>query len=90
VVHKRGCQRRFEWDSAPREPLLYSVIADGFNRAYAQSLQADGSEQKIKLTRHQPGKDTLQITGTAVDADTGLGTDRHFCKPFICNKSFKD
>ena len=26
---------RFEWASAPQEPLLYSVLAEGFNRAYA-------------------------------------------------------
>ena len=66
---------RFEWDSAPKEPLLYSVLANGFNHAYAKMLQADGSEQEIKLTSHQPEKDTIQITGTAVDADTGLPLD---------------
>ena len=62
---------RFEWDSAPPEPLLYSFQADGFNRAYALKLQADGSDHQIKLAREQPDKDTIQITGSAVDADTG-------------------
>ncbi len=63
---------RFEWDSAPKEPLLYSVLAEGFNRAYAQTLRADGSEQQIKLTRFQPVMDNIQVTGTAVDSDTSL------------------
>jgi RNA polymerase sigma factor (sigma-70 family) len=62
---------RFEWKSAPAEPLLYSFLAEGFNRGYALSLQADGTEHEVKLTRFQPDKDTIQITGTAVDADTG-------------------
>ncbi|HEY2081984.1 MAG TPA: sigma-70 family RNA polymerase sigma factor, partial [Verrucomicrobiae bacterium] len=66
---------RFEWNSAPTEPLLYSVLAEGFNRAYAQTLHADGSEQVIKLTREQPGKDNIQITGTVVDAETGQPLD---------------
>jgi RNA polymerase sigma factor (sigma-70 family) len=63
---------RFEWDSAPQEPLLYSVLAEGFNRAYSQTLQADGSEHQIKLTHFQPDMDNIQVTGTAVDADSGL------------------
>ncbi len=66
---------RFEWDSAPPEPLLYSVLAEGFNRAYAQSLKADGSEHDIKLTRHSPEKDNVQITGTVADEDTGTPLD---------------
>jgi len=66
---------RFEWDSAPPEPLLYSFQADGFNRAYALKLQADGSDHQIKLAREQPDKDTIQITGSAVDADTGQPLD---------------
>jgi RNA polymerase sigma factor (sigma-70 family) len=66
---------RFEWNSAPKEPLLYSVLAEGYNRAYAQSLKADGSEQEIKLTIPRPGRDTIQITGTAVDAESGLPLD---------------
>ena len=66
---------RFEWNSAPKEPLLYSVLADGFNHAYAQSLPADGTEHEIKLTRQQPEKDNVQITGTVVDADTGVSLD---------------
>lgn len=66
---------RFEWDSAPQEPLVYSFLAEGFNRVYALKLRADGSEHEIKLTRTQPGKDTLQINGTAQDADTGQPLD---------------
>ncbi len=66
---------RFEWNSAPQEPLLYSVLAEGFSRAYAQTLQADGSEQDIKLTRSQPEKENIQITGTAVDTATGQPLD---------------
>ncbi len=66
---------RFQWNSAPEEPLLYSVLAEGFNRAYAQSLRADGTEQVVKLTPYQPDKDTIQITGTVTDADTGKPMD---------------
>lgn len=66
---------QFEWDSAPQEPLLYSFQADGFNRGYALKLQADGSVHEIKLSREQPGKDTVQITGSVVDEDTGLPLD---------------
>ena len=67
---KADANGRFEWNSAPTEPLLYSVLADGFNRAYAQTLQADGIEQVIKLTREQPANDDIQITGTVLD-ETG-------------------
>ncbi len=66
---------RFDWTSAPQEPLLYSVLAEGFNRAYAFQLEADGTDHTVKLTRHNPDKDTIQITGTAVDAETGLPLD---------------
>ncbi len=66
---------RFAWDSAPPEPLLYSVLAEGFNRAYALTLQADGSEHEIKLTRYQPDKDTIKITGTVVNAENSLPLD---------------
>jgi len=66
---------RFEWNSAPVETLHYSVLAEGFNRVYAQTLSADGSEQVIKLTREHSEKDNVQITGTAVDADTGKPLD---------------
>jgi RNA polymerase sigma factor (sigma-70 family) len=66
---------RFAWDSAPPEPLLYSVLAEGLNRAYALTLQADGSEHEIKLTRYQADKDTIKITGNVVDAETSLPLD---------------
>ena len=61
---------RFQWNSAPEEPLLYSVLAEGFNQAYAQTLEANGSEQVIRLTRHAD-VDNIQIRGTVADADTG-------------------
>ena len=41
----------------------------------ALPLQADGSDHEVKLTTHKPDKDTIQITGTAVDAETGLPLD---------------
>ena len=72
---------RFAWASAPQEPLLYSVLAEGFNRAYAVQLQADSTDHEIKLTRSQPDKDTIQITGTVVDADSGTPLDG--CKVMI-------
>jgi RNA polymerase sigma factor (sigma-70 family) len=66
---------QFEWTSAPTEPLLYSVLAEGFNRAYAQKLPADGTEQVITLSRKRPESDDIHITGTAVDAETGQPLD---------------
>src|SRR5262249_53350697 len=66
---------RFEWDSAPQEAIAYSFLAEGFNESYGIKLQADGSEHEIKLTRKQTGKDTIQITGTVTDADTGQPLD---------------
>jgi RNA polymerase sigma factor (sigma-70 family) len=68
-------QGRFAWDSAPPEPLRYSVLAEGFNQAYALALQADGSEHEIKLTRAEPDKATIKITGTVVDAANSLPLD---------------
>jgi protocatechuate 3,4-dioxygenase beta subunit len=62
---------RFQWNSAPEEPLLYSVLAEGFDRVYSHSLTADGSEQVIKLTRENPDKDTVKIAGTVTDIDSG-------------------
>src|SRR5262249_1626254 len=62
---------RFEWNSAPQEPLLYSVLAEGFGRAYAQTLQADSTVQEIKLSKNAPQKDLVQISGTVTDAETG-------------------
>jgi protocatechuate 3,4-dioxygenase beta subunit len=61
---------RFAWTSAPQEPILYSFQADGFDRAYALKLQADGSDHEIRLTREK-ASDHVQITGTALDADSG-------------------
>jgi len=66
---------RFVWASAPPEALLYSVLAEGFNHAYALTLEADGSEHEIKLTRYQPDRDTVKISGTVVDAENSLPLD---------------
>ena len=66
---------RFEWNSAPPEPLLYSVLAEGFDPAYGQSLPADGSDHDLKLSPSHPDKDTIQITGTVADAETGRPLD---------------
>lgn len=62
---------RFQWNSAPEEPQLYSVLAEGFNRAYAEKLEANGTEQVIRLARNNPNADTVQIRGTVMDADSG-------------------
>ncbi len=66
---------RFEWNSAPPEPLLYSVLAEGFDPAYGRSLPADGSDHEIKLSASHPDKDTIQIMGTVADAETGRPLD---------------
>ena len=47
---------RFEWDSAPAEPLLYWFEAEGFVWSRGRLLKADGSDHEIKLTRKgEPG-----------------------------------
>jgi RNA polymerase sigma factor (sigma-70 family) len=68
-------QGRFTWNSAPQDPLRYSFLAEGFNRVYSLELKADGSEHEIKLTRKQPGRDTIRLAGTVQDADTGRPLD---------------
>jgi uncharacterized GH25 family protein len=72
---KTGAAGRFEWDSAPQESLLYTVSANGFRPADPLTLPADGSDHEIKLTHMRAGIDFVQITGTAVDADTSQPLD---------------
>ncbi|MDB6037337.1 MAG: polymerase sigma factor, sigma-70 family, partial [Verrucomicrobiales bacterium] len=66
---------RFEWNSAPTEPLLYSFQAEEFNRAYAIPLPADGSEHLITLTREHLDQDMIRIQGTVSDAESGKPID---------------
>jgi protocatechuate 3,4-dioxygenase beta subunit len=66
---------RFTWESAPQEAIPYSFEAEGYGVVYGTNLLADGTEHVIKLTRKQPDKDDIQITGTAVDAGTGKPVD---------------
>jgi RNA polymerase sigma factor (sigma-70 family) len=72
---KTGATGKFSWASAPQEPLLYTVSAPGFAPEYRVPLSADGTDHEIKLTHLTPGKDFLQITGTAVDAESGQPLD---------------
>jgi RNA polymerase sigma factor (sigma-70 family) len=67
---KTDVDGRFQWDSAPLEPLLYSFRADGFEQAYALSLAADGNEHEVKLKRVRPNEDAFKIEGTVMDAAT--------------------
>jgi len=67
---KADSDGRFQWDSAPVEPLLYSFKADGFEPAYARSLSADGSEHEIKLSRGSRDQQTIRISGNVIDAGT--------------------
>jgi RNA polymerase sigma factor (sigma-70 family) len=66
---------RFEWNSATVEPVDYSVLAEGFARFYRHSFTADGSDHEIKLSRLQPGKELIQVTGTVSDAETAQPLD---------------
>ncbi len=68
---KTDSDGRFEWNSAPAQAIRYSFQAEGYNRGYAIVLEADGSEHTITLARKQPGKDIIQVSGTAVDDATG-------------------
>ena len=42
---------RFEWDSAPPEPVLFWFEADGFTVIRDLSIVPDGSGHEIKLAR---------------------------------------
>ena len=68
---------RFEWDSAPAEPLLYWFEAEGFTWARLMLLKADGSEHEIKLSRkgRPASSGVVRVVGTAVDAESGLPLD---------------
>jgi len=70
-----GKTGRFEWNSAAPDPLVYRITAGGFNSAYNITLAADGSDHEIKLSHLTPGKDVVQIAGTAVDAESGQPLD---------------
>jgi len=48
---RTDAEGRFEWDSAPEEPVLFWFEADGYNWLRDIPLMADGSEHEIKLTR---------------------------------------
>lgn len=90
---------RFAWDSAPEETLSYSIRAEGFAPAYGIKLLANGSDHEIRLAR-QKQIDGIQVTGTAIDADSGqpLGTfkvmrrdvEPEFVFPFEFAASGKD
>src|SRR5579862_3522873 len=70
-------QGRFEWDSAPGEPLLYWFEAEGFDWSRGLLLKADGIEHEIRLASNGSAAavPTVTITGTAVDAETGQPVD---------------
>lgn len=67
-------QGRFEWRSAPAEPLLYSIYAHGFERNYSLTLPADGSTHEIKLSPERP-ENTIRIAGNVLDDTTGRPLD---------------
>jgi len=46
---------RFEWDSAPQQPVLFWFEADGYQWQRDVSLQADGSDHEITL-QSKPAK----------------------------------
>ena len=70
---RTDAQGRFEWDSAPGEPLLYWFEAEEFNWSRGELLPADGADHEIKLSHKgsATAAPTPRITGTAVDAETG-------------------
>ncbi len=70
-----GATRRFEWNSAPQEPLIYAVYADGFTPARWVTMAADGTDHEIKLTPSGTGNTLVHVTATVVDADDGQPVD---------------
>lgn len=74
---KTDAAGRFEWDSAPAEPLLYWFEAEGFTWARGVRLKADGSDHEIKLGRkgHPINSESVRVEGTAVDEESGLPLD---------------
>lgn len=50
-----GSNGRFEWDSAPAEPSLFWIEADGYQVQRGTSLIADSSDHQITLLKNQDG-----------------------------------
>jgi RNA polymerase sigma factor (sigma-70 family) len=68
-------QGKFQWDSAPADPLPFRFDAPGFSATEA-TLKADGGEHEIRLKRLGiPANSLLKITGTVSDEETGLPLD---------------
>ena len=57
---------RFEWDSAPKEPLAYSFLAEGFNRVYALKLQTSVMVKAGGVTQVVLGVGGRPVIGTAL------------------------
>ena len=62
-------QGRFEWLSAPAE-VTYDIAAAGYQSQSKLSLPADGSEHVVTLRRNASPSGAIEISGTAVAADT--------------------
>lgn len=71
---KTDAQGRFSWDSAPAEPLVYSVYLEGFKHAWGVELPADGTEREIRLTPDQP-EDRIELSGTVTDENGSAVND---------------
>ena len=65
---------KFEWKSAPVEPVTYSIVAKGFDRT-SLSLKAGNIGRQITLTRPVAGSKFVRLRGTVLDADTGESLD---------------
>ncbi|MCI0534473.1 MAG: M56 family metallopeptidase, partial [Verrucomicrobiales bacterium] len=69
---KTDAEGRFEWDSAPAEPLLFWFEANGYNWSRGLLLTPDGTEHEITLTRKTPTRGgSFDVTGQVKDVETG-------------------
>ncbi len=68
---------RFEWNSAPRQPAIYTFLKGGFMSKRGVSLAP--REEEYVVVMHPE----LRVHGTVTDADTGEPTERFDVMPGI-------
>ena len=68
---------RFEWNSAPKQPAIYTFLKDGFMSKRGVSLAP--REEEYVVVMHPE----LRVHGTVTDADTGEPIERFDVMPGI-------
>ncbi len=67
---KTDAEGRFEWNSAPDEPLLFWFQATGYDWKRSVLLRPGELEHEITLTRATPPQEAVRVSGRVVDSET--------------------